>query len=346
MSESPLPSWWIKWSRWEFWPFAVLYFPVWFYYIWLSIKRGSLFFFTSSNPSIEFGGMMGEKKSDIYNLIPEKFLPQTKLFNKNQEQDAVAYAKKVGFPLIAKPDIGERGTWVEKISDETALLNYINLCPVPFLIQELVDYPIELGVFYVKYPGSTKGKVSSIVKKEFLKVVGDGHSSVKKLLENNPRARIQVDFSHSRLKYVLDMIPEPAQTMEIESIGNHCRGTQFLNLNSAINEKLNAAFDTLSNQIQEFHFGRFDLRCRSIDDLENLEYFKILELNGAGAEPGHIYQPGYNLIQAYKDILWHLNTLAEISEQNKERGYSYWPFWKGMKKIITTRKYNRILNAS
>lgn len=343
---SPLRKWWIKWSNWEFWPFAVLYFPVWFYYAWLAIKRGSLFFFTASNPSIEFGGMMGEKKSEIYPLIPQKYLPKTKLFDKKQAQEAILFAKQIGFPVIAKPDIGERGTWVEKLSDEMSLIKYIDQCPVPFLIQEFISYPIELGVFYIRNPKDTKGRVSSIVQKDFLKVVGDGRSTIRHLLANNPRASIQTDLSHPRMTFMLNNIPEAEAVVEIEPIGNHCRGTRFLNLNHAISHELNQAFDSLANQIPDFYFGRFDLRCRSLTDLEHLEHFKIIELNGAGAEPGHIYQPGYPLIKAYRDIFWHLATLADISYQNKRRGHAYWPFTKGIKKIMESRKYNLSLKAS
>lgn len=343
---SPIKKWWIKWSNWEFWPFSFLYFPVGFYYTWLSIKRGSFFFFTAANPSIEFGGMMGEKKSDIYRLIPTEYLPQTKLFQKNEAKDAIEFAKKTGFPIIAKPDIGERGTWVEKLKNEDSLANYIRDCPVPFLIQEMITYPVELGVFYMRFPGEPKGRISSIVEKAFLSVVGDGKSTVKILLEKNPRASLQVDMSHERIAPLLDQVPPKNEVVEIESIGNHCRGTQFLNKNDRINSELEQAFDKIANQIPGFYFGRFDLRCKSTEDLANLKNFKILELNGAGAEPGHIYQPGYSLLRAYRDINWHLATLAKISYLNKLNGHPYWSLKEGMKKLREVREYNKLLNAS
>ncbi|MEQ9006519.1 MAG: hypothetical protein RLP12_01450, partial [Ekhidna sp.] len=68
----------------------------------------------------------------------------------------------------------------------------------------------------------------------------------------------------------------------IEPIGNHCRGTKFLNDNHEINTELNQAFNQLAGQIPDLHFGRFDLKCKSYDDLKELKNFKILELNGAG----------------------------------------------------------------
>lgn len=342
---SPIRKWWIKWSNWEFWPFSLLYFPVGFYYAWLAIKRGSFFFFTASNPSIEFGGMMGEKKSEIYKLIPKKYLPKTKLFSKHEVSEARQFALKLGYPVIAKPDIGERGNWVEKIQSEEDLNKYVDSCPVPFLIQELIKYPVELGVFYSRLPEQKSGKITSIVEKSFLRVKGDGRSTVKELLLRDPRASIQADMDHDRLKPIIDLVPENNQTVEIESIGNHCRGTMFLDKTDRVTSELTHAFDQLANEIPDFYFGRFDIRCKSLEDLTRLHHFKILELNGAGAEPGHIYQPGYSLIKAYGDIIWHLATLAEISYQNKKRGHQYDSFRVGLRKLKEVKRYNRVLNA-
>ena len=114
----------IRLRHWEFWPFSILYFPVGFYYTWLAIRRGSLFFFTSSNPSIEFGGMLGEKKSEVYDLIPQKYLPEMRLFKSSQLKEASQYAKQLSYPVIAKPNIGERGNLVEKLNNELDLETY------------------------------------------------------------------------------------------------------------------------------------------------------------------------------------------------------------------------------
>ena len=110
----------IKLKNWEYWPFSVLYFPVFFYFGWLALKARSVFFFTASNPSIDFGGMFGEKKSDIFDLIPERFIPVTRLVKKGDINQAKTDARHIGYPLIAKPDVGERGIWVSKIDSEGA----------------------------------------------------------------------------------------------------------------------------------------------------------------------------------------------------------------------------------
>lgn len=289
--------------------------------------------------------MMGEKKSEIFEQIPEVYLPKTILIEKGDQEKAIQVASEIGYPIIAKPDIGERGIWVKKLKNKEELESYAHSCPVNFLLQELVAFPIELGVFYIKYPHQ-KGRVTSIVRKEFLSVKGDGVATINELLNQNQRALLTADLASEYLIQIGETIPANNEQVLVEPIGNHCKGTKFLNDNNEIDEALNTAFNTIADQIPDFYFGRFDLRCASMDDLRQLKNFKILELNGAGAEPAHIYQPGSSLLKAYKDIFWHLRVLAEISALNKKRGFSYWSFKQGYRKWKDHQQYNRLLSDS
>lgn len=286
--------------------------------------------------------MFGEKKSEIFELIPPEYIPETILIQQNDLERAAYTAEKIGFPIIAKPDIGERGVWVKKLNDQDELKEYVAKCPVNFLLQEMVNYPIELGVFYIKYPGKN-GSITSIVRKDFLKVIGDGKSTINELLQKKERALLTADLNSEYLMKHGDHVLEVNEEVLVEPIGNHCRGTMFLNDNAEIDSRLTEAFNKLADQIPDFYFGRFDLRCSTYQDLRELRNFKILELNGAGAEPGHIYQPGYSLINAYKDLFWHLKVLSDISALNRKRGHSYWSFKQGFKKWKSHREYNRLL---
>ncbi|WP_422360411.1 hypothetical protein [Reichenbachiella sp.] len=335
---------WAKISRWEFWPFSVFYFPVMFYWAWLSLKTRSFFFFTASNPTIEFGGMLGESKEKIFNLIPDQYIPKT--YKLNADVDLESFLERLrmeslDYPFILKPDIGERGWMVELIKNEKDLTDYLGRIQVDFLVQEYVTYDVELGVFYYRYPNCDRGTVSSIVMKEMLSVTGDGIRSVVDLMTDDARAKMHLPHLKSKEQDLLMQIPKRGERVELNPIGNHSRGTTFLNGNHLIDPRLIKVFDKVSAQIDGFYFGRYDLRCRSVGDLYNGEHFKILELNGAGAEPAHIYQPGFSLIQAYKDIIHHLKVLADISMLNKKNGIPYYRFGRGLKEIMKIRKYNQ-----
>jgi len=335
---------WTKLTRWEFWPFSVFYFPILFYWTWLVVKTRSFFFFTSSNPGIEFGGMLGESKDKIYKGLNPQYIPKTYKLNSGIEM--IKFTERLRkenlmFPFILKPDIGERGWMVALIKNENDLTKYLSQIKVDFLVQEYVSFPIELGIFYYRYPDRENGTISSIVMKKMLSVKGNGKSSVRELVMEDVRRKMHIDTLENTNFEILEYIPHFNEEVELVSIGNHCRGTTFLNGNHLINSQLISMVDKVSKEIEGFYFGRFDLRCASIEDLYEGNNFKILELNGAGSEPAHIYHPGFPLSQAYKDIVHHLKVLAEISTINKKMGHEYMSFKNGMKEVFRIRKYNQ-----
>ena len=318
----------IKLRHWEYWPFGVLQFPVVFYYLWLSLKARSLFFFTASNPGIEMGGMLGESKFGILNKIPETVKAKTFFVPRNtaiEEVLALMQRSNLEFPVIFKPDLGERGYRVKRIYNESDARVYVQSFNFDFLIQELVDLPLEFGVFYKRLPSQTNGIVFSIVGKEMLTVVGDGKQTLKELILKKDRAKLQWGkLKHAHEDFLKTVIPANENVL-LNPIGNHCLGTTFLNSNSLISEQLSASFDRISKQIEGFYYGRFDLRCASVEDLV-AGRVKVLELNGCGAEPAHIYQPGYSFWKAVYEMLLHWQSIYQIAVENKQRGIRYLTF--------------------
>jgi hypothetical protein len=330
----------IKLRHWEYWPFGILQAPFFLYWFWLSIKARSFFFFSASNPTIYTGGMMGESKKEALDLVPDSLKPKTILIKLPTHDDAVQTAMKnsgLDFPVIFKPDLGERGWLVRKIHNQEDLKQYLTEVPTDFLIQEFIDLPLEFGVFYVRKPSEATGKVISINSKEMLAVTGNGQDTLAKLVYKNDRARLQEErlqkiFSHRWH----DVIPAH-EVIVLNTIGNHCLGTKFMNGNNLITSKLNSTFDAISKQVDGFYFGRYDLRCASLSDLENGQV-KIMELNGCGAEPAHIYQPGFSFWQALGVMYRHWKTLYEISVENHKRGVPYITFAEGRKTYLRTKK--------
>lgn len=322
----------IRLRNWEYWPFGILQFPIFFHFLWLAFRARSLMFFSASNPGITMGGMFGESKHDVLKKIPSRYLPKTILIHLPCTANQVVnnlVNEGYNFPVIFKPDLGERGIMVKKIASVKDIENYIEQVKIDFLVQELVDLPLEFGVFYCRFPSEAKGKVISIVKKEMLSVTGDGVSTLQQLILNKDRAKLQwkklKDVYFDRLE---EIIPT-GKRIEIVSIGNHSMGTKFLNGSDLINEQLSSVFDNIAQQIDGFYFGRFDIRCNSLDDFYNGK-IKILELNGCGAEPAHIYDPNFRLRDAVKELVKHWTTLFEIARQNRERGVRYLSIREGI----------------
>jgi hypothetical protein len=321
----------IRLAHWEYWPFGIVQFPFFIYWLWLSFRARSLFFFSASNPTITMGGMFGESKYEVLNLVPDQYKPKTIFVqsgsNSKQVLDLLRQ-HQFHLPVIFKPDLGERGFMVKRIFNEQDIETYLKKMKFNFLIQELVDQPIECGVFYTRFPNEKDGRVTSVVVKEMLSVTGNGTSTLEELIFDKPRAKLQWEVLKIAHADKIKLVVPKDETVDLNLIGNHCLGTKFLSGEHLINEKLSQTFDTISKQINGFYFGRYDLRCASVDDLY-LGKVKIMELNGCGAEPAHIYHPGFSLWKALRVLTTHWHNMFVISAQNHRRGVPYLSFQEG-----------------
>ncbi len=331
-----LKFWIVKNTRFEFWPYWFAYIPVYFYFIYLSIKAKSLTFFTAANPGIYLGGFVGESKKSILKKINPAYLPNT-IYCKNEYNVSkiieLLQAEQMQFPLIAKPDVGERGSNVEKITNEQELEEYVHSIGEDYIIQSFIDYEIELGVMYFHYPNGKKSGINSIVLKEYLSIVGNGVDTIETLIKNHLRAQGRLAYLLNKFSNQLQVVLPLNEKLLLEPIGNHIRGTKFLNGNHLINEQLVKVFDEIAKPIAGFYIGRFDLKVKSINDLYEGKNIKIMELNGVTSEPAHIYDPGTFILNAYKALFQHYKLIYIIAKQNVGLGENYVPFWLVWKQI-------------
>jgi len=322
-----------KITHWEYWPFDLVYTPVYFVWFYYSFKAKSFFFFNAANPAIKNGGFLMESKKEIYDMLPAEHIPLTLAFYKNDSFDSIVKAmaaKGISYPCIAKPDIGMKGLGVEKINTEEDLANYINRIDVNFLVQELITHTNEVGIFYYRYPHQKTGCISGIVYKEFLSVTGNGKCSLLQLIEENPRYQLQLPALQKKYGTGLTRVPHNNETVNLVPFGNHARGAKFIDASTWNTPALETTIDNICRQVPDFHFGRLDIKFNTFAELEKGENFSIIELNAAGSEPTHIYDPKYSLFFALKEIIRHVTILFEISVENKQRGFNYLTFKEGV----------------
>jgi hypothetical protein len=316
----------IKTFSWEYWPMWLVYMPAGVYYLYLALKARSFYFFSASNPGIENGGMFFESKWKIFELMPKEYFPNTILISEEDTIEIITRKMEdaqINFPIIAKPDRGERGWCVKKINSLVELENYKKKTTISFLIQSYVNYPLELSVFYVRQPNQDKGKITSVTLKKLLSVTGDGKSTIGQLIVSNNRAFLQSNKLRQNEQINFDHVLEKGKEHILVPYGNHVLGAMFLNYNHIIDKELTTTFDNISKQINGFYFGRYDLRCSNIEDLKNGKNIAILELNGAGAEPAHIYDPNFSFIKAQIVLIHYFKNMFAIARQNNKRGTAY-----------------------
>jgi len=316
----------------------LFYIPVYAMYLWFSLRARSMLFFSAANPSMFMGGFVDYSKYDVLKKIPQEVVPATFLL---EEENAIEEAKKImnsgalQYPVILKPDRGQRGFAVEKIKNEAALEEYLNRYKTSIVLQEYAGLPLEFGVLYYRYPDQERGDISSVVQKLFMNVTGDGVSDLKTLFKQDERASFYYQFLCSQYKGQLDMVLPKGKNMTLVEMGNHCKGAIFSNGNHLINEKLIDTFDRISKQIDGFYFGRYDLRAASLEDLYDGK-FLVVELNGANSEPAHIYDSKMPLMKAYGVMFRHWKTIFKIGTMNHKKGVPYMGLFKA---INTTRQH-------
>ena len=342
-------SFFIRLANWEYWPFGVVYAPMFFYWIYLCIRSRSFFFFNAANPSIKNGGFLLESKNEIYKIIPTEYYPKTVFIKQEESFEFACNEMKVAnlnFPIILKPDIGLRGMSVEKVDSFDQMKKYIQNTKVDYLIQEYVDLKLEVGIFYCRLPKSDKGEVTGIVDKELLTVIGDGKSTIEELLFLDPRSILQIPVLKKTLPTLLKEVLPLNQKKLIVPYGNHSRGAKFIDESHRIDEKLNSAIDQIAKSIPGFYFGRMDIRFSSWEELKEGRNLSIIELNGAGSEPTHIYDPKHSIFFAWKEIIRHFNFLYEISKQNHIfNGTNYLNFFKGISMFKEHSKYVKLIES-
>ncbi len=294
------------------------------------------------------GGFVMDSKKEIYDLIPQKYYPKTDFIKEAipfEEVLKVLENSKIKLPFIVKPDIGLRGSAVKKIENLEQLEAYHHKANFDYLLQDLIPFENEVGIFYVRFPQEQHGKITGIVAKEFLIVEGDGISTIEELLKVNPRYEFQLKALQKEYgKQLLEILPE-GEKRNLVPYGNHARGAKFLDYSHLISPQLTQVIDEMCLQIPEFYFGRMDVMYNTWEELEQGKNFSIVELNGAASEPTHIYDPKHSLFFAWKELARHITYMFKISVLNHERGFPYLSHKVGMEQYrLHLEQSNKIVN--
>jgi hypothetical protein len=324
-------------SFFEFWPMWAFYPPVMLYAGWLMLRYRGATLPTVANPSFPGGGFFGESKAEILRLamqhVPEWVAPFVRIDRPGSasvgigtERDAaLAELANAGIalPVVAKPDLGCRGAGVKLVRTAQDLENYLTAFPLgaSLLLQRLVPFEGEAGIFYCRRPGQSRGRIISITLKYFPYATGDGVSTLRELILADPRAG---KLSHLYLKRHtarLEDVPAKGESIRLAFAGSHSRGAIFRNGTHLVTPEMEAGFDAIAQRLPEFHFGRFDVRFQEFADVQRGHGFTIVEINGAGAESTHIWDRRTGLLQAWRDLMRQYRCLFEIGYANRARGF-------------------------
>ncbi|MFA6961851.1 MAG: alpha/beta fold hydrolase [Opitutaceae bacterium] len=320
---------WRRLTRWEFWPRWAVYPPVVVYCVWLALRHRGATLFTAVNPGIGAGGgLVGESKSEILRSLAgagEAIAEWTLVPGGEVEvrwAQVRTFVETHGWPVVLKPDVGERGSGVVIARDESAARAALVGEPGGLIAQRYVP-GVEYGIFYVRMPGTEHGEIFAVTDKRMVALTGDGRSSVETLILADDRAVCMGRFFLEQFSARLDEVPAAGARVTLTELGTHCRGAVFLDGGALITPALFKEVERVSRAFDGFYFGRYDVRTESAEALQRGE-FNVIELNGLTSEATSIYDPKHSVWYGWRVLCRQWRLAFEIGAANRARGARVW----------------------
>ena len=298
-------------------------------WLWLALRHGSFTLPSAANPAITAGGLVGETKLEYFAGMGELALAATARHcalppaSRASMADVRSVMTRHGlaFPLIAKPDLGMCGFGVRLVAGEDELAPYIDSFPAEqtIVLQEYLAEEGEAGIFYARDPGAEQGLIIGLALRYFPRVIGDGVSSVDALIDGDARAGRVRRCGHP-LPVDGAWVPAANQPVRLATIGSTRVGGLYRDGSACITPKLSARIDAIARDMEQFHFGRFDVRFADLDGLR-AGRVTIMEVNGAGSEAIEAWDPDFGLRRALRIIFAKQRTLFAIGAANRSRGH-------------------------
>lgn len=304
--------------------------PMLLQWAWLGLRYGSITLPSSANPHITAGGLVGDTKSEYFEcmgpLARARVAPFVMLrpHGRSSSSDALAVLRRSGldFPVVAKPDLGWCGYGVWRIDNSQALEAYLAAFPhgASLMLQAYLDDPGEAGIFYVRHPQQSHGRLLGILLRHYPQVIGDGASTVAQLVGADARLRRTTGNAEHECDYRGAYVPAMAEVVRLSLIASTRVGGRYEDGSDCATPELTAAIETIAQDMPQFHVGRFDVRYRTLQDLR-CGRFTIMEVNGAGSEAVHAWDPKYSIAEVYGIVFAKQRLLFSIAAANRRQGH-------------------------
>ncbi len=342
----------------EWWPMWATYLPVIVGLPVLAIKGRSVLAFTACNPGIERGGgFVGESKSAILGKFPagESRVLRSLAIGPGGSERAAAAIEAIatdeqlgGYPIVIKPDAGERGQGVRLARSDTDIRAFLEDEPGAAVIQRYHPGPHECGIFWMRKTraddprpiGERDGFISSITLKEFQYLEGDGRHTIRRLIERHPRYRCQMRIFFERFAGRLDEVLPEGERLLLSFAGSHCQGTRFAEGGHLLTAELEAAINDIARSFAGggLDYGRFDIRYENEAELKAGRGFAVVEVNGTTSEPTNMYDSTHSLPAAWGLLFSHWSQACRIGRERIEAGGRALAVGKFVAMVLFTRR--------
>ena len=326
-----------------YWTSQHFYWQSMYHYLYNGARFRSMTFFSACNPAIVLGGMLYDRKTDIYDLLPEHIVPATTIITSRVTAQTFIEQKNLQFPLIVKPNVGLKGFKVFKINDVNALNIFFEENDVDereWLLQEYIDYNKEFSVLFYRYPQEQTFGVSSFIEKSYPYVVGDGEKTLKTLIDQYNNPFLLKNDVYKKFSSELETVPKHGTEIILDFIGNYSRGAKFHSKMEFVSDEMTSMLDNLFQKANGLNFFRIDLKSNSVKEFLKGE-FKVLEINGMKSEPLHIYDADSSFMDNSRIIKEHWSIIENITREQKELLDGLPTFRQGLKSWFSIMKSTR-----
>lgn len=336
------PTLWERITNWENYSNNVFLFPLYVFAVYKAIVNRTMWLFSTANPEMTFGSFFGLTKSEVYHLLPKGTYPDTILIQPtNSFSEVLTKIESINleYPFIVKPDVGMVGLMVRVVNDEEQLKNYHDLVQADWIAQAFVPFDVEVGLFYVRHPNEKKGRIVGLSEKKPLSVIGNGISTLGQLIKDDVRAYQWEEEIFRKKSKLWDTVPAKGEFVQLIQTGNRKNGARLVELVEEVDEDLVALFDKISHHSGKIFYGRYDIKCSSLEDLKKGKNYGILEFNGVHSGYGHLYHCGKTAKETYRTIFKMWNELYDICITNHKKGAKFTPFGEGWKRVFQFVKH-------
>ena len=305
--------------------------PLTLQWLWLALRYQSLTLPTIANPAITAGGLVGEGKLEYFDGMGPIALSATAAYcavsthksHTGAELRQIMHAAGLSFPVIAKPDLGLCGYGVRLVANRIELRDYLRAFPAreTVVLQQYLPQEGEAGIFYIRDPQADAGRIIGLALRYFARVTGDGVHSIAQLIAADPRAQRSAQSARHQPSYNPSHTPRAGEVVRLATIGSTRVGGLYRDGQAHITPQLTRAIDAIARDMPAFHFGRFDVRFDSLQDLAAGRGFSIMEINGAGSEAIQAWDPDIGVVAGFRMIFKKQRILFAVGNAMRRKGF-------------------------
>ena len=314
----------------EYIPWLWIYTPVVVKWMMLALRYRSLTLPTAVNPGIDLGGF--SKAAYLMTVGPDSrrwFARTTShrvpiggpLLSLPTAEARMAEAG-LTYPLIVKPDVGICGHGVRLVRARNEMSAYLAAFPSDetVILQEFVPWAGEAAILYIRHPRDRRGQIYSLALRYHPQVTGDGRSTLRQLIRRDPRASRRMKLHSAALGTRLDEVPKDGAIVRLCIPASLRVGALYKDGSAYATSSLAERMDQIARSMPQFHYGRFDVRFKDVQSLSQGKDFLIVEVNGAGSEASHVWDPELTIRDAYRVWCEQLEILFRIGAYNRALG--------------------------